>query len=149
MESTGKRDKIQISQATADILHSSGKAHWIMKREDIVEAKGKGKLQTYWLNPSIQKKRSVLGSSELGYSDSDSVVVVSNHLDDRDLVKRRRLVDWMTQLLLDHIKKVVSILDSLLKSVRRCSSYKQICKRFSNWILVIFNTDIGCNLPVI
>lgn len=50
MESTGAKDKIHISQATADLLIQSGKSNWIKPREDIVEAKGKGVLKTYWLN---------------------------------------------------------------------------------------------------
>jgi class 3 adenylate cyclase len=49
MESTGKRDKIQLSKATADILVEAGKLTWIEERKDLVEAKGKGTLQTYWL----------------------------------------------------------------------------------------------------
>ena len=43
MESTGVPGRIQISQATADILLTEGKEHWLTKREDLVVAKGKGK----------------------------------------------------------------------------------------------------------
>ena len=49
MESTGLRDKIQISQETADLLIAAGKAHWFFRRDGLVKAKGKGELQTYWL----------------------------------------------------------------------------------------------------
>jgi class 3 adenylate cyclase len=49
MESTGGKDRIQISSSTAELLIASGKGHWLNQREDLVEAKGKGKLQTYWL----------------------------------------------------------------------------------------------------
>lgn len=49
MESTGERDKIQISQQTRDKLVEAGKVHWFIKREDVVKARGKGDLQTYWL----------------------------------------------------------------------------------------------------
>ena len=48
MESTGLRNKIHISQETADLLREAGKGHWIEERKDIVVAKGKGALQTYW-----------------------------------------------------------------------------------------------------
>jgi class 3 adenylate cyclase len=34
MESTGKRDKIQVSQDTADLLVAGGKAKWLSRRED-------------------------------------------------------------------------------------------------------------------
>jgi class 3 adenylate cyclase len=43
MESNGVAGKIQVSQATADILIAAGKEHWVIKREDLIIAKGKGK----------------------------------------------------------------------------------------------------------
>lgn len=41
IESTGKRDRIHISQETADYLIKAGKQHWLKLREDKVTAKGK------------------------------------------------------------------------------------------------------------
>jgi Adenylate and Guanylate cyclase catalytic domain len=49
MESTGTKDKIQISQDTANLLKAAGKESWISPRDEKVLAKGKGELQTYWL----------------------------------------------------------------------------------------------------
>lgn len=43
MEHTGLRDRIQISQATTDLLLAGGKSSWIIPREELVHAKGKGK----------------------------------------------------------------------------------------------------------
>lgn len=40
MESTGRKGRIQCSQATAEKLIQSGKDHWIVPREDLVTAKG-------------------------------------------------------------------------------------------------------------
>jgi Adenylate and Guanylate cyclase catalytic domain len=45
MESNGIRDKVQLSQSTADILMTAGKGHWIKPREELIEAKGKGSMQ--------------------------------------------------------------------------------------------------------
>jgi Adenylate and Guanylate cyclase catalytic domain len=42
IESSGIRDKIQVSQATADHLIAAGKRSWLKKRDDLIEAKGKG-----------------------------------------------------------------------------------------------------------
>ena len=50
MESTGQPNKIQCSQATADLLIAGGKSHWVERREDLVNVKGKGVLQTFFLN---------------------------------------------------------------------------------------------------
>jgi Adenylate and Guanylate cyclase catalytic domain len=109
MESTGKRDMLQISQATADILCSNGKHHWIVRRGDSVEAKGIGRLKTYWLHPSVNKKGSATGESELESSETGVESNSLGPLSDKDIIKNHRLVDWMVQLLLDHINKVVSI----------------------------------------
>lgn len=49
MESTGKPQMVQISQATANLLIDAGHSDWFEPRYDKVEAKGKGQLQTFWL----------------------------------------------------------------------------------------------------
>jgi class 3 adenylate cyclase len=49
MESNGRRNKIHISGETADLLIEADKENWITPREDVIVAKGKGALQTYWL----------------------------------------------------------------------------------------------------
>jgi class 3 adenylate cyclase len=51
MESTGIPNRIQASTVTAELLIAAGKGSWVKPREDLVEAKGKGKLQTYWIEP--------------------------------------------------------------------------------------------------
>lgn len=52
MESTGQKNRIQISKATADLLKKEDKEHWYVEREGGVEAKGKGQLHTFWLSPA-------------------------------------------------------------------------------------------------
>jgi hypothetical protein len=42
MESTGLPNRIQISQATANLLIDASKGHWVKPREELVIAKGKG-----------------------------------------------------------------------------------------------------------
>ncbi|GKY98676.1 hypothetical protein MPSEU_000823900 [Mayamaea pseudoterrestris] len=49
MESTGQRDRVQVSEATANLLIEAGKGSWVTPREDLVSAKGKGQMQTFWL----------------------------------------------------------------------------------------------------
>jgi Adenylate and Guanylate cyclase catalytic domain len=52
MESNSIKNRIQVSQKTADLLMAAGKGHWLTARDTLVEAKGKGKMQTYWLLPN-------------------------------------------------------------------------------------------------
>eukprot|EP00934_Nitzschia_sp_Nitz4_P005986 Nitzschia sp. Nitz4//scaffold53_size117307//369//2626//NITZ4_003750-RA/size117307-augustus-gene-0.89-mRNA-1//1//CDS//3329554145//5976//frame0 len=49
METTGQKEKIHVSQATADELIKQGKQDWLKARDNRVEVKGKGQLQTYWV----------------------------------------------------------------------------------------------------
>ena len=41
MESNGLKNRIQVSQETADCLTLKGKGSWLKPREDMIEAKGK------------------------------------------------------------------------------------------------------------
>ena len=51
IESTGMGGRIHVSDATANELKAKGKGHWLKQREDQVQAKGKGVMQTHWLDP--------------------------------------------------------------------------------------------------
>jgi class 3 adenylate cyclase len=50
MESNGVRGRIHVSQATADALTAQGKGQWLVPREDKIVAKGKGEMQTYFID---------------------------------------------------------------------------------------------------
>jgi len=98
MESTGVVSKIQVSQSTADLLKKAGKSHWVTKREGEVEAKGKGKIQTYFVDPSGRGGNSVSSGEET--IDDDEFQVMDD--------KTRRLVDWNVEILTKLIKQVVA-----------------------------------------
>jgi hypothetical protein len=52
MESTGLRDKIQVSQDTADLLVAAGKSNGEAREEKVA---GKGEMQTYWVAVGFEK----------------------------------------------------------------------------------------------
>jgi len=113
MESTGKRDYIQLSNSTANLLMKSGKDHWITKREDVVQAKGKGTVQTFWVrdmaSQRIQKDDSSTGdSSDTHMKSSDTVF--SSDQGSSELTKkiRRPLIKWQVELLSRQIKQIVA-----------------------------------------
>jgi len=99
MESTGISNRIQLSQATADLLILNGKEHWITLREDKVRAKGKGELTTYFLL-SVKKKTSSTNSAST--SKIDEVVLVrpsSQTKGIKTVQKRNRVADWVVEML--------------------------------------------------
>ena len=65
MESLGIQGKIQLSETTAECLIQEGKSDWIIPREQSIQVKGKGEMQTYWLE---------IRSSNKGFSEFDFAV---------------------------------------------------------------------------
>jgi Adenylate and Guanylate cyclase catalytic domain len=109
MESTGERGRIQLSQSTADLIMLSGKGQWLVPRNEIVTAKGKGSMQTFWLemnSPKVAGRNTITGQSteslpmELGGSESS----------DAQNSKNARSISWMTEVLLDYVKQIVRML---------------------------------------
>lgn len=63
MESNGEKGRIHVSEQTAEALRAKGKGHWLTAREDMIEAKGKGTLQTYWVSEQGHAPRSSMDTS--------------------------------------------------------------------------------------
>lgn len=64
METTGEATKVQVSRETGMLLMAAGKVDWVQPREEEIEAKGKGSLNTYWLEIST------VDNSTSGHSES-------------------------------------------------------------------------------
>jgi hypothetical protein len=102
MESNGLPNRIQVSQSTADLLKADGKGHWLTLRQDLVNAKGKGLMQTYWCEPTLgsgSRSGSSIGCGTTASMES-SVVEEGNHPEsfadddrDEDLESGNRVVD--------------------------------------------------------
>jgi hypothetical protein len=110
MESNGMRNRIQASQATVDYLLVAGKAHWIKAREDLIEAKGKGKMQTYWINPKSPKTSST-GSTMSEHAEVSGTDLSFENEDDDDILgeeKNDRLIDWNTSVLANLLKQIMA-----------------------------------------
>lgn len=125
MESTGVRDKIQISESTYKLLVEAGKMAWVKPRADVVLAKGKGNMKTYWLDPTSRGGSGSNGDSPSCAGESASDAASSAMTKDLQLPtpasslrvkktaeadqKQDRLVNWIVDMLHEHIRKVVSL----------------------------------------
>jgi class 3 adenylate cyclase len=121
MESTGAKNKIQISQDTAELIIASGKPSWIKPRKDTVHAKGKGELQTFWILPKQDVTAPHYMSSE-GTSETEHVGVMeglkaeggfSEHSMPEAAIaganeRTQRLVDYTSDIMLAILKKIVA-----------------------------------------
>jgi class 3 adenylate cyclase len=107
MESTGLRDKIQVSQDTADLLIAGGKSKWLVIRDEKVVAKGKGEMQTYWVLVGTSKNKSSADSTSGG----DDTVGETGQQGEQNYypavcAKTARLTMWNVDVLATLLKQV-------------------------------------------
>jgi len=132
IHSTSERDKIQLSQSTADLLREAGKAHWLIKRDKPVQAKGKGTMQTYFLitinrrNSAGENSRCSISSVEsLDSEQKKSVIWGMQEEIPEDISQQRskhqRLINYNFDLLAQQLKRVVARRKVLEMAGRRCS----------------------------
>jgi hypothetical protein len=129
IEATGEANRIHISQETADLLKDAGKTAWFKTRSDTVSPKGKGEMQTYWIDSEVTthgkgngNETDSVGSSsdEVSmYGDDDSVPEQGDEfeklglkemgldVDDFD-EQTQRLVRYNAEVLLRLLKQIIA-----------------------------------------
>jgi Adenylate and Guanylate cyclase catalytic domain len=113
MEHTGEKGRIQVSQETARCLEHAGKGQWVRPRAETINVKGKGIMQTYWLDIQAAGSRatSESASSEHSMGRSDNHPQhgsKSNTLGDTVNQQQLRLVDWNVDILSNVLKEIVA-----------------------------------------
>jgi hypothetical protein len=105
METTGYPSRIQASQKTADLLRQAGKDSWVTPRQDLIVAKGKGEMQTFWIElPTSQRSKRKSEISSISSRSRDEPVDFADPLPPQTV----RLVDWVLELMEDTILQIVS-----------------------------------------
>eukprot|EP00977_Amphora_coffeiformis_P019489 scaffold7295_cov167-Amphora_coffeaeformis.AAC.11 len=118
MEGTGIINKIHVTQATADLLIRDGKQHWVTRRKEAIQAKGKGMVQTYWVEP---KQTDSMGSDDddnRSASSESSSSMDSDGDEPTDDDKTGRLVDWNVDILSRLLRQVIANRDTKTTSRR-------------------------------
>jgi hypothetical protein len=107
MESTGIKGKVQVSKETAELLIAAGKKDWLLPREDIVVAKGKGEMRTFWLEIG-RSQASTSNSSESDgcLSPQPQQVLKDVFNDPEQTTKTSRLIMWNVEVLLNLLKQI-------------------------------------------
>eukprot|EP00980_Cylindrotheca_fusiformis_P020947 scaffold7970_cov118-Cylindrotheca_fusiformis.AAC.3 len=122
MESTSARSRIQVSQATADLLFASGLSTWIAPRKNKILVKGKGEMQTYWLNTKAAKglkpyhpKSDMPTLAETAELTDNSDVSGAMHIegnfdldDTGTMTKTERLVEWNVEVLSPLLQQIIA-----------------------------------------
>jgi class 3 adenylate cyclase len=105
MESTGTRSRIQVSETTAALIKAAGKAHWVKPRNELVMAKGKGKMQTYWIEPRAGGHDRSNSLSHGSFCEISATTSLSN---DTNEDKIERLIEWNTDILARLVKNITA-----------------------------------------
>lgn len=96
---------IHVSESTAKLLLAAGKDKWVTQREDRIQAKGKGFLTTYWVNPMSSSTGSAADSTRTPtFQDRQNDDEDAMMLDSKSL----RLIDWNVEMLARFLRKVVN-----------------------------------------
>eukprot|EP00934_Nitzschia_sp_Nitz4_P001393 Nitzschia sp. Nitz4//scaffold87_size112219//25122//28676//NITZ4_004067-RA/size112219-processed-gene-0.3-mRNA-1//1//CDS//3329559348//1393//frame0 len=98
MESTSQPNRIQATRKTADLLISAGKETWVNQRKDLVDAKGKGYMVTFWIEPDDGSR-----TSETTISESDCRM--HNVIPDSRL---QHLIDFNVEVLENLLKDLMA-----------------------------------------
>jgi class 3 adenylate cyclase len=149
VETSGMRGKIHISEQTASYIMAAGKSNWVTLREDVVEAKGKGVLQTYWLRNKAPVKATSSQSpgSEAGDPDVQDnsgapptaaalKKTAANCAQVQDK-KIQRLVQWNNELLLQLLKQVVARRHALHGRKTASSALNSMASNIGNGSMVV------------
>ncbi|CAB9515639.1 Receptor-type guanylate cyclase gcy [Seminavis robusta] len=73
MESNGVPGKIHVSMATFQALKAEGKGHWCVPRPDKIHAKGKGEMQTYFVELSQISQSATRSAMQTSVAESRDV----------------------------------------------------------------------------
>ncbi|KAL3937629.1 MAG: hypothetical protein SGBAC_007303 [Bacillariaceae sp.] len=130
MEHSGERNRIQLSQATADLLKESGLERWIYPRSSTIFVKGKGDMQTYFIKDTRPKrsriKSTVSGDISTVSETLETAAESDEHLQDSSdesesndeidydlgeiegMSKLDRLVEWNVEILTPLLQQIIA-----------------------------------------
>lgn len=120
VETNGAPNRVHVSSEFAAALTQSGKGHWLEERSDLVAAKGKGLIKTFWLSMRGQttSKSVVSGSTDQESADPDGDHIPTTEtngveggdkpddLSPRVSEKSLRLVDWNVEVMTKVLKQI-------------------------------------------
>ncbi|KAL3942002.1 MAG: hypothetical protein SGARI_000410 [Bacillariaceae sp.] len=158
MESTGIRNKIQMSNATAKLLIKAGKEHWIEKRGELIDVKGKGSQETYFLKGSTVKELSSSGKpGSTNGATTDTMDSSSSDANDHQAQsvtqlqspggissKTARLIDWNTEVLSRRICGIVNHrhgLDDNTKGIQLDKNATELLRHYIQGIACMYRDN--------
>jgi hypothetical protein len=109
-----------VSKETANGILRAGKGHWLQQRPDVVVAKGKGALETYWLQvrDDGSTARTARNSSDTTSTGNENGAGGDHIFQIASTSSTTRLVEWAVGLLANELRKVVAVRASVAQSYK-------------------------------
>eukprot|EP00980_Cylindrotheca_fusiformis_P003023 scaffold702_cov99-Cylindrotheca_fusiformis.AAC.2 len=155
MEHTGERNRIQLSQTTANMLAEAGLAQWILPRGSKIFVKGKGEMQTYWLRKSKARKpkKTDLKSSDMAtVAESVETAEESDSLEEivlgvegnshQGMTKIERLVEWNVEVLASLLQQIIASRGGVVNEIGSLSTAERSIGRAGGTVLDEFTPTI-------
>jgi class 3 adenylate cyclase len=120
MQTTGDVRRIQTTDSTATLLREAGFGHWLQERDTKVAVKGKGEMQTFWVDLNldgcasfdISKEMSTSKTEDLGSDDeiicTQLPILIENGKKKSVTASLARLIAFNVDLLERFLKGVVA-----------------------------------------
>jgi class 3 adenylate cyclase len=109
IEGTGMRDRVHLSGDTAQLLIDAGKDNWVRKRAELVSSKGKGVMQTYWLQtPGQANKQEEEEKEDRAQQGTKLKDVALDDLEEALPPKVKRLVSWNVEILKKLLQHIIA-----------------------------------------
>ena len=100
IETSGIRNRIHVSEHTANYIKEADLESWISPRDEIVSLKGKGKVSTFWLHHQSFRVASNTNVNEVNSKEDFEEAAVERRI--------QRCVDWSSELLCQLLKSIVA-----------------------------------------
>ena len=112
MESSGTPNRIHASHKTAEELIKRGKGDWVKERSDLVDVKGIGVVQTYWIEPIRNDQLSSSAGSHqalqpLSAESNEYMTIQPNHNGQADETGTEQLIAWSAEALESLLRPLV------------------------------------------
>ncbi|CAB9516746.1 Receptor-type guanylate cyclase gcy [Seminavis robusta] len=103
IETSGLPGRIHCSARTAELLMQAGKGSWLQKRQEPINAKGLGCIETFWVQVQSSGSQSQALSICTSNSSASEDVVVPGFSD-----RIGRLIKWNTEILTSLLRAIVA-----------------------------------------
>jgi class 3 adenylate cyclase len=111
MESSSAPSRIHGSEQTVSLLHQANRSTWVISREEKVHLKGKGTVQTFWLDPRRENSQSVASRNTSIRSSVLRPELSEGNLDNSNVdrqQRKQRLIEWNVEVLCDLLSRVIA-----------------------------------------